>query len=146
MKKENNKIDQMKQFEVPKEKLRWRCDPKSLGFKTTEELAVCTKIVGQRRAVDALRLGLEIESLGYNIFVTGPVGTGRTTTVKCLLDEIEKNKKTPDDKCYVNNFRNPDMPKLIRLPAGEGRKFQKNMDNLIDYLVNNIPLILESER
>jgi lon-related putative ATP-dependent protease len=146
MKKENNKIDQLSHFEVPKEKLRWRCDPKSLGFKTTEELSVCAKIVGQRRAVDALRLGLEIESLGYNIFVTGPVGTGRTTTVKYLLDEIEKNKKTPDDKCYVNNFRNPDMPKLIRLPAGESRKFQKNMDNLIDYLVKNIPLILESER
>lgn len=146
MKEESNKIEQLSQFAVPKERLRWRCDPKSLGFKTTEELAVCAKIVGQRRAVDALRLGLEIESLGYNIFVTGPVGTGRTTTVKCLLDDIEKDKKTPDDKCYVNNFRNPDMPKLIRLAAGEARKFQKNMDNLIDYLVKNIPLILESER
>jgi ATP-dependent Lon protease len=146
VKKENNKIETLQQFVVPKEKLRWHCDPKSLGFKTTEELSVCTKIVGQHRAVDALRLGLEIESLGYNIFVTGPVGTGRTTTVKCLLDEIEKDKKTPDDKCYVNNFRNPDMPKLIRLPAGKSRKFQKDMDNFIDYLVKNIPLILESER
>ncbi|MEO0094068.1 MAG: ATP-binding protein, partial [candidate division WOR-3 bacterium] len=140
----DNKL--LTQFKVPKEKLRWYCDPELLGFKTTEELKPCARIVGQRRAVDALRMGLEIESLGYNIFVTGPVGTGRTTTVRCLLDEIEKDKKVPDDKCYVNNFRNPDMPRLIRLPAGKGRRFQKDMDNLIDYLVKNIPLILESER
>lgn len=146
MKKENNKIDKLQQFVVPKEKLRWHCDPKSLGFKTTEELDICTKIIGQRRAVDALRLGLEIESLGYNIFVTGPLGTGRTTTVKCLLDEIEKDKTTPDDKCYVNNFRNSDMPRLIRLPAGKGKRFQKDMNSLVDYLIKNIPLILESER
>lgn len=146
MKNKPDERDWLKKFAVPKEKLRWRCDPKSLGFETTDELETCAKIVGQRRAVEALRMGLEIESLGYNIFVTGPVGTGRTTTVKCLLDEIEKGKKTPDDKCYVNNFRNPDMPRLIRLPAGKGRKFQKDMDSLIDYLIKNIPLVLESER
>uniref|UniRef100_A0A7C6EBY1 endopeptidase La n=1 Tax=candidate division WOR-3 bacterium TaxID=2052148 RepID=A0A7C6EBY1_UNCW3 len=139
-------INVLKRFEVPKEKLRWRCDPARLGFKTTDELTASTKIVGQRRAVEALKMGLEIESLGYNIFVTGPVGTGRTATVKHLLAEIEKDKKTPDDKCYVNNFKNPDMPRLIRLPAGKGKRFQKDMNNLIDYLVKNIPLILESER
>ena len=145
-KNNNNKIGWLERFKVPKEKLRWHCDPKSLGFKTTDELGICDKIVGQDRAVNALRMGLEIESLGYNIFVTGPVGTGRTTTVKCLLDEIEKSKETPDDKCYTNNFRNPDMPRLIRLPAGKGKQFQRDIDNLIDYLVKNIPIIFESDR
>jgi ATP-dependent Lon protease len=130
---------------VPVERLRWHCDPDGLGFKTTEQIAVCTQILGQRRAVDALRLGLEIQGLGYNIFVSGPVGTGRTTTVKCLLEETEKNKKTPDDKCYVNNFSDPDQPTMIRLPAGQGRKFQKDMDELVEYLAKNTPLIFESE-
>ncbi|MEO0102266.1 MAG: ATP-binding protein, partial [candidate division WOR-3 bacterium] len=105
----------------------------------------CEEIVGQDRAVAALRMGLEIESIGYNIYVTGPVGTGRTTTVRCLLEEIEKKKKTPDDKLYVNNFKDPDSPKLIRLPAGKGRRFKKDMEDWIEVLQKNIPLVLENE-
>lgn len=133
------------QNEVPIEKLRKVCKPDDLGFNTTEELEHCTDIVGQKRAVDALKLGLEIASSGYNIFVTGFVGTGRTTTVKCLLDDLEKNKKVPDDILYVNNFSDPDSPKLIRLPAGQGIKFAKTMDELIKHLIKNIPLVFESE-
>jgi len=133
------------QYEVAIEKLRKVCKPDDLGFNTTEELEHCTDIVGQKRAVDALKLGLEIASSGYNIFVTGFVGTGRTTTVKCLLDDLEKNKKVPDDILYVNNFSDPDSPKLIRLPAGQGIKFAKVMDELIEYLIKNIPLVFESE-
>ena len=130
---------------VPVEKLRWQCDPNSLGFKTTEQAPTCTQIVGQRRAVDALRMGLRIQGLGYNIFVSGPVGTGRTTVVKRLLDEVEKDKTVPDDKCYVNNFADPDKPRLICLPAGQARKFQKEMNELIEHLVKNIPMVFESD-
>ena len=130
---------------VPVEKLRWQCDPQSLGFKTTEQAQTCTQIVGQRRAVDALRMGLRIQGSGYNIFVSGPVGTGRTTTVKCLLDEVDKDKHAPEDKCYVNNFSDPDQPCLICLPAGQGRTFQKEMDDFIEHLVKNVPLLFESE-
>jgi Cdc6-like AAA superfamily ATPase len=107
------------QLVVPIEKLRWQRDPDKLGFDTTAQAKTCTQIIGQRRAVDALRMGLEISGDGYNIFVSGPVGTGRTTTVKRLLDEVEKDKTVPDDKCYVNNFADPDQPRLICLPAGK---------------------------
>jgi lon-related putative ATP-dependent protease len=130
---------------VPIEKLRWQCDPDKLGFNTTEQAKTCTQIIGQRRAVDALRMGLEIAGDGYNIFASGPVGTGRTTTVKRLLDEVEKDKTVPDDKCYVNNFADPDQPKLICLPAGRARLFQKEMNELIEHLVKNIPLVFESD-
>jgi len=130
---------------VPVEKLRWQCDPDQLGFGTTAQAKTCTQIIGQRRAVDALRLGLEIQGEGYNIFVSGPVGTGRTTTVKRLLDEVEKDKTVPDDKCYVNNFADEDQPRLICLPAGLARKFQKEMDELIEHLVKNIPMVFESD-
>ena len=136
----------IKGYAVPIEKLRKVCDPSDLGFNTTEELKVCTEIIGQKRAVNALRLGLEIPSTGYNIFVTGIVGTGRTTTVKCLLDDLEKNKKTPDDILYVNNFTDPDAPCLLRLPAGQGARFAKAMDECLDYLLKNIPLVLESDK
>lgn len=135
----------LKQFELPFEKLKKICNPDELGFDSTEELEICHEIVGQERAVNALRLGLEIMSSGYNIFVTGYVGTGRTTTVKCLLDELEKNKQVPDDIIYVNNFDDPDAPILIRLPAGQGNGFHSAMNELIEYLIKNIPIMLESE-
>jgi ATP-dependent Lon protease len=103
------------------------------------------QIIGQERALKAIRLGLEMESLGYNIFVVGLVGTGRNTTIKCLLEEIDKAGKIPDDICYVNNFKDPDQPRCVCLPAGQGKAFKKDMDDLIESLKKNIPLIFESE-
>jgi lon-related putative ATP-dependent protease len=131
--------------EVPIEKLRWRCDPESLNFTTTDEVEPCDWIIGQDRAVKAVKLGLDIESIGYNIFVTGFVGTGRLTTIKHLLERLEKREKRPDDKCYVNNFKNPDMPRIVSLPAGEGKLLKKDLENLILSLKRNIPAVFESE-
>jgi hypothetical protein len=131
--------------EVPVEKLRWRCSPKSLPFKTTQEIQACTDVIGQDRALKAIRLGLAVESLGYNIFIVGLVGTGRTTTIKCLLEEIDKAGKIPDDLCFVNNFKDPDQPKCIPLPAGKGKVFRKDMEDFIESLKKAIPQIFESE-
>jgi ATP-dependent Lon protease len=131
--------------EVPVEKLRWRCSPESLPFKNTQEVQPCTDVIGQDRALKAIRLGLEVESLGYNIFIVGLVGTGRTTTIKCLLEEIDKTGKIPDDLCYVNNFKDPDQPKCITLPAGKGKVFKKDMDDFIESLKKAIPQVFESE-
>ncbi|MCX8015532.1 MAG: AAA family ATPase, partial [candidate division WOR-3 bacterium] len=131
--------------ELPVEKLRKVCNLNQLDFETTKELEFCEEIVGQKRAVDALQLGLEISSSGYNIFVTGYVGTGRTSTIKTLLDRLEKTRKTPDDMLYVHNFAEPDSPRLIRLPAGKGVQFARAMDELIEHLITNIPLVFESE-
>ncbi|MGD2089269.1 MAG: ATP-binding protein [Candidatus Aminicenantes bacterium] len=137
------KIGQFK--EVPVEQLRWKCDPGTLGFKTTDDIITCPDIIGQRRAVNALRLGLDIDSHGYNLFVNGLAGTGRKTAINCLLKETERIKRIPPDKIYVNNFKNPDMPILIRLKAGEGRRFKKDMEHFVDYLLKNIPEIFTSE-
>ncbi len=136
---------ELKYKEVPVEKLRWRCQPKSLPFEDTSEIPACTEIIGQERALKAIRLGLEMDSLGYNIFIVGLVGTGRNTTIKCLLEEIDKAGKIPDDLCYVSNFKDPDQPKCICLPAGRGKVFKKDMDDLIESLKKNIPLVFESE-
>jgi ATP-dependent Lon protease len=131
--------------EVPVEKLRWRCLPESLPFETTAEISPCMEIIGQERALKAIRLGLELDSLGYNIFIVGLVGTGRNTTIKCLLEEIDKEGKIPDDLCYVNNFKDADQPRCICLPAGQGKVFKKDMEDLIDSLKKNVPLVFESE-
>lgn len=137
--------EELKFKEVPVEKLRWRCDPSSLKLNSTDDVEACEGIIGQKRAICAIKLGLEIKSEGYNIFVTGLVGTGRTTTIKLLLEKLEKGEKTPDDKCYVNNFKNTDMPKVVSLPAGRGVVFKKDMENLIETLAKDIPGIFESE-
>ncbi len=132
--------------EVPVEKLRWRCDPELLKFKTTEECEYTDGIIGQERALKALKLGLAIESPGYNIYVSGRTGTGRTSTIMRILNKLDLRKKIPQDICYVNNFKNPDMPKVIFLQAGEGSKFARDMDELVDHLIKQIPLIFESDQ
>ncbi|MDZ7378790.1 MAG: AAA family ATPase, partial [candidate division KSB1 bacterium] len=131
--------------EVPAERLRWRCDPASLPFASTAEVSMAEKILGQDRAVRALRMGLEINSVGYNIFVTGQAGTGRTTTVRHLLAG-RRGERIPDDKLYVNNFKNPDSPLAISLPAGRGRAFRKDMADAVAALRRQIPQLFESDQ
>lgn len=131
--------------ELPIEKLRWRCDPEKIPFTTTDESEACSEIIGQERALKAIKTGLDIKSIGYNIFITGLVGTGRTTTIKQLLEKLEKEEKTPDDILYVNNFKNPDEPTAISLPAGKGKLFNQAMENLIEMLIHNVPELLKSK-
>ena len=131
--------------EVPLDRLRWRCDPDTLPFESTENIQPCQEIIGQGRGLEAIRVGIDINSIGYNIFVTGLAGTGRFTTIKCVLEEIDVKGKIPDDLCYVNNFKNPDMPHMLILPAGQGNAFRKEMDTLIEALKKKIPLMFENE-
>ncbi len=131
--------------ELSADQLRWKLDPEKIDFKTSDECKICEGTIGQDRAIKAIQTGLDVKSLGYNIFVTGMVGTGRTTTIKQLLEKLEKAKKPPDDILYVNNFKNPDEPMLITLPAGEGRRLKESMDHLIKMLETNIPALLKSK-
>ena len=131
--------------ELPIGKLRWKCDPSSLPFATTNECESCDEIIGQDRALKALQTGLDIKSLGYNIFITGMVGTGRTTTIKQLLERLEKGDQPPDDILYVNNFKYADEPTLITMPPGKGKLFSAAMDNLLEMLKHNIPELLKSK-
>ncbi len=132
-------------LQVPVEKLRWQLDPKTLPYETTTELEPSEEIIGQDRAVRAIRMGLELESFGYNIFITGLVGTGRTTVVKRLLGELSSKERVSDDLCYVQNFREPVMPRLIRLPAGKGCELSKAMEDLVETLRTDIPQVFESK-
>lgn len=131
--------------ELPAAKLRWHLNPDDIPFSTTDECDPCEEIIGQDRAVRAIQTGLDIKSLGYNIFITGMVGTGRTTTIQQLLEKLERREKTPDDILYVNNFKNPDEPTLLLLPSGKGKLFKEALDNLIEMLQTNIPELLKSK-
>jgi predicted ATP-dependent protease len=131
---------------LPPERLRWQCNPKSLGVKSTDDILPTREIIGQKRALRALHVGLEMNHFGYNIFVTGLTGTGRTTTIKRLLQDFEKKQGHMKDHCYVYNFKNPDMPTAISLPAGQGRGLRQDMENLIRELLRDIPAVYESQR
>ncbi|MBW1781428.1 MAG: AAA family ATPase [Deltaproteobacteria bacterium] len=131
--------------EVPIEQLRWRLDPATLPFETTDDLEPLKEIVGQKRAVEAFKFGMGIDRQGYNVFVTGMAGTGRMSTVKKLLKEISKRDKVPDDLCYVNNFKNPEAPILIRLDGGSGISFKKDVTSFIETLKKQIPQLFESQ-
>lgn len=132
--------------EVPVSDLRWRCLPSTLGIPGMEHARPAVEIIGQDRAVRALRVGLEMFHSGYNIFVTGTSGTGRTTTVRRLLHEFETRPAELTDKCYVNNFHDPDAPLLLVLPAGSGNTFRKDMETLVAELRKAIPGAFESRR
>jgi lon-related putative ATP-dependent protease len=131
--------------EVPLEKLRWRLDPATLPFETTDDLEPLTEIIGQKRGVEAFRFGMGMEKSGYNVFVTGMAGTGRMSTVKKMLKEMSKDGPTPDDLCYVNNFDNPEAPVLLRLKRGEGNAFRKSLNDFLDKLKKEVPQIFESQ-
>ncbi len=96
-------------------------------------------IIGQERAIESLKLGIFIDSPGYNIFVCGISGSGRTSTVKDLLKSVKKPRKKLLDRCYVHNFKNTDIPALIELPVGMGNKFKKEIDSFVNSLKDKIP-------
>ena len=133
------------QNEVPVDRLRWRLDPASLPFETTDDLKPLKEIIGQERAVEAFKFGMGMEKEGYNVFVTGTAGSGRMATVRKLLEEISKKERVPQDLCYVNNFKNPEGPVLLRFDRGTGISFKKDIGNLVEALKKEIPRLFESQ-
>ena len=131
--------------EVPVEKLRWRLDPATFAFETTQSLDPLKEIIGQARGVAAFRFGIRMDKPGYNVFVTGAAGSGRMATVKKLLEEMSRKDKAPQDLCYVNNFKNPESPILLRFTAGTGAGFKKDIKTLVDTLKKQIPQLFESQ-
>src|SRR3989304_262252 len=131
--------------ELPPESLRKVCDARFIRCKTTEELAPIREIIGQERAVRALKFGLGIRDRGFNIYVAGFPGTGRTTAVKNFVEETARVEPVPSDWCYVNNFSNPYDPKAIKLPLGKGKEFRDDVKNLIENIRTALPKAFESE-
>ncbi|MCZ6765415.1 MAG: AAA family ATPase, partial [bacterium] len=132
-------------LEVEAGRLRWRCNPGRFGFETTDELSCCKDIIGQDRALTAIEMGLEIESPGYNLYISGLTGTGKTTTVKRLLRSMQRGKKALTDICYVNNFSTPELPICIYLSAGQGPALKSAMQDVLKTLREHVPKALESE-
>lgn len=131
--------------ELTPDQLRLTIDPQTLNLESTEHLKPVDGIIGQHRAVSALRFGLGIQEVGFNIFVAGPRGIGKMTAVKSFLEELALTKPAPNDWCYVNNFDDPYQPTALELPPGKGKEFQQDMRLFIEYVSREIPKSFESD-
>ena len=126
-------------------KLYHPVNPAQLQFETTEDLQDFFEIIGQPRAVEAVRFGMGIEKEGFNIFAHGPNGTGKRSLVRQFFEERAKQEPVPDDWCYVHNFEHDYRPNAIRLPAGKGAVFKRDMDQLVEELRTTISAAFESD-
>ncbi|MEW6195761.1 MAG: AAA family ATPase [Bacteroidota bacterium] len=125
--------------------LKWTCDPKVFEFDTTTTIKPIEGIVGQERALKALRVGVDLKSPGYNIFVTGLSGTGKFTTIKMVLESIKPNHTQLYDYAYVNNFKDEDRPLLLVFQAGKAIHFKKDLYRAITFLQEKIPQVLSND-
>ncbi len=131
--------------QVPIEQLRWRIAPETLAFETTDQIEPLDRIVGQNRALEALRFGIGMQKKGYNIFVTGQPCTGRLSTVKKLLRDLPTSNKRAWDLCYVNNFKTSEAPVLLRFEAGAGSVFKKDINDFLEAIKREISEIFDSQ-
>ncbi|MBU5313914.1 AAA family ATPase [Tissierella carlieri] len=135
----------LKKYKVPVEKLRNQCDPNIFPHETTEDWIVDRELIGQDRAMEALKYGLSMKRKGYNIYVSGFIGTGRNSYSYLVAEEFAKKKPTPCDWCYVYNFKKPNCPKAINLSSGKGIGFKQEIESAIKNIETEIPRALSSK-
>ncbi len=115
-----------------------------LNFKSTAQIHKKVKLIGQERAITAIELGVNVKDNGYNIYISGPDGTGRTSYIMRYLKKVARRMPTPSDICFIHNFEHPEHPKVIMLPAGKGKEFSKAMEENIEQLKIEIQQAFES--
>lgn len=134
-----------KRYRVPLEEAFHKCDASRWDFDTTEFLPSLGGLIGQERAAQALYFGLEVDHKGYNIFMTGRGGTGKSTYARELIGKMAKEQPRPRDWCYVHNFERVDQPLALSLPPGRGGEFVRDIDELIEELQVELPKVFEGE-
>ena len=134
-----------KPTELPAAKLKWKCELSRIPFETTAQAELREGFIGQERALRALKMGAELSAPGYNVFVCGLAGTSRGGTIARMVEELHPPTKESLDRCYVNNFKLTDRPRLLALPRGQANGFKKDMQAGIDFLRRRIPQVFEGE-
>ncbi len=119
--------------------------PEAFPFPSTAEVEPADTVLCQERGMAALELGFTLDAPGYNIFLAGATGTGRSTAVRLLLSRLAPSLPTPPDRVLVKNFSDPDRPRLITLPPGQGPALARRMEGLVDAVRRRAPSILEDK-
>src|SRR2546425_10260750 len=128
-----------KPTELPPAKLRWRCELSRIPFETTAQAELREGFIGQERALRALKMGAELSAPGYNVFVCGLAGTSRGGTVARMSEGRHPPTKKSLDRCYVNNFKLTDRPRLLALPRGQANAFKKDVQAGMAFLRRRDP-------
>jgi len=139
---------ELTKYEVPADKLRWQCDPAIFDFECTRDLAPLREFIGQDRAIRAIEFGLSMDHDGYNIYVAGLTGTGKTSVVKAYIKKLVEKMgpaRPPDDWCYLYNFTDPDQPQIINLPNGKAQIFRDQIGKLLQMLKDELVKAFSSE-
>jgi lon-related putative ATP-dependent protease len=140
----------LKKYEIPAGQLSVRCDPNLFDFECTRDLAPLREFIGQDRAIRGIEFGLHMKNKGYNIYVSGLSGTGKTAIVKTYVNKMVEKRQAegtynPDDWCYIYNFIDVDKPQIINLPQGRGKVFKDQMIKLQDHLKEELTKAFSSE-
>jgi len=137
---------------IPVEKLRREQDPNAFQFDCTDELVPLVEFIGQERALRSLQFGLGVDKPGYNIFVTGLTGTGKTTAILEHIQRAVEQKRAglaagdaPPDWCYLFNFEDPDRPRAVRMPPGAGKDLRHQLDELLSSVRRSLTNAFTSE-
>ena len=130
---------------LPADRLYRRCDAAGLGFDIVTDLPDPPGLVGQDRAIEAVKFSIGIRRQGFNLFALGPSGTGKHSLVNGLLRQKAASEPTPPDLCYVNNFGDPHRPHRLMLPAGRGRPLKSEIERLVSDLKVALPSAFERD-
>ncbi|MBR1777037.1 MAG: AAA family ATPase [Alphaproteobacteria bacterium] len=122
-----------------------KCDLDFLSFETTRDLEDLNQPLGQEQAINAINFGISMDSYGYNLFCIGSEGTGKSSLVRQILTKAAKKRRTPDDWCYVYNFKTPYKPSAVRMSAGKAKIFAKAVDKLIEEIRVALPAVFDGE-
>jgi hypothetical protein len=141
----SEEVHMTEDFELTPAELRCLCDPAQFDFNDTSQIEPLDVVIGQQRAVQAIDFGLGMRSPGYNIFVTGYEGTGKTTIVEDIVQRTAAGLKTACDWCMVNNFKDEFRPRAISLPSGQALKLAKQMENFIEIMKARLPREFEDK-
>lgn len=133
------------QYELSYKNLKSTCNPNLFKFETTESLEPISSGIGQDRGIKALEFGLNVDINGYNLYIEGPSGVGKTMYTKHYLDSISKRKKIPQDWCYIYNFDNPNEPVAVSMAPGQGKEFRDAMDRFIKDIKHDIKETFNNE-
>ena len=115
------------------------CSPNIFKFENIKEVVDTTDLVyGQSRGIKALEFGVNVDLKGYNLYLEGPAGVGKTMYTKKFLQSKAIKQKVPNDWCYIYNFDDPNEPIAVSLPAGQGKVFQETMEAFIKNIRKDI--------
>ncbi|MDF2593902.1 MAG: peptidase lon domain protein [Clostridia bacterium] len=131
-------------IELKWDELKLSYQPSDFSFATTDELLGSNGIIGQESAQDALKIGLKINAKGYNMYICGECGVGKLSSIISILERQAQHMNTPQDISYVYNFINSEIPRLIILQPGDGKKFKEDMNEFVQFIINELPLKLQS--